>query len=351
MSSSNILMPFAFDSSRQTPVHMPGGPVLEGSVVYNEEDHEDKLSCYYCQVAKVHYRTTRLRKGSNEPVSAHFHTNPKNKMKHTEECETNRENDPHYRVLNRKDKTKGFQININFDIGPRSGYIENRVMEWHPERGLIVTDKDLADRENISVSTNGEGIEDLLALVQKCQEKGTYDRLSKSKIVYRGHALRWSDFFVIYDSKKETQQLHYSRFQDLADNLRALNARYPGQEGNAALPVLMEARINNVRDMRSMRDRFNDSAEVERAQSERVFVDLGRHDGDKREWPLVPVFFVENENIRGIFSNGRYLVLAEARLGTPNPRGLTRLFISVKDPRQVHAVGDAPLPGAAFRPR
>ncbi len=109
------------------------------------------------------------------------------------------------------DKTKGYQLNINTQNFSELFNVASGVYEVKPNRKTKILDEDLRDRETFVIKSVGD--------IVKVMERGEFDRLQKSRVVFRNKAVDWQDFFI-----------HYAKEDRYSILLKRLQKRKPGDD-------------------------------------------------------------------------------------------------------------------------
>ncbi len=146
---------------------------------YYEPDHKGHLKCPHCEMP-VRLRTgpDSVRGSSEMGRRSHFMRFPGGV--HDKGCEI--ENNPAYRRPLIIDHTKGFRIHIN-----TSGYSD----VFNDKSGVYdggALPPELREREPVSIKSAN----DLVKLL----ERGEFERIQDSIVIFRNKSLPWNDFFI-----------------------------------------------------------------------------------------------------------------------------------------------------------
>lgn len=186
MSPSGPLIPEArFIRPNGTEIFVvPTGALIDAKEInttthYYEPEHKGHLKCPHCD-ADVRFRngSTSVRGSSEKGRRDHFALFPGGF--HDKGCDL--ENNPAYRRPLIVDRTKGFRIHIN-----TSGYSDVFNEKSGVYDGGPLTDE-LRLREPVSIKSAN----DLVKLL----ERGEFERIQDSIVIFRNKQLSWNDFFI-----------------------------------------------------------------------------------------------------------------------------------------------------------
>ena len=186
MSTSGPLIPearFVRASGREIFIVPPGTSIepqdINTTDHYYAPEHKGHLKCPHCE-ADVRFRegSVSVRGSSEAGRRAHFALFPGGF--HDKGCAL--ENNPAYRRPLIIDRTKGFRIHINTSdysdvFNDKSGVYDGAALP--PE---------LREREPVSIKSAN----DLVKLL----ERGEFDRIQDSIVIFRNKSLPWNDFFI-----------------------------------------------------------------------------------------------------------------------------------------------------------